>query len=99
MGSTFLLKRVSLLNCSRLLRKRNCAQARGFSIGVNEYIEMQWACARARKPREAYGLFQVMLEQGCELRLESYNALLCAYEKTAQWEDALRTFVWIDHGL
>lgn len=61
---------------------------------------MQWACARARKPREAYGLFQVMLEQGCELRLESYNALLCAYERTAQWEDAVRTFVWIqDKGL
>lgn len=56
---------------------------------------MQWACARARKPREAYGLFQVMLEQGYDLRLDSYNALLCAYERTAQWEDAVRTFVWI----
>lgn len=75
-------------------------QARGFSIGVNEYTEMQWACARARKPREAYGLFQVMQEQGFELTLENYNALLCAYERSAQWEDAIRTFVWIrDKGL
>lgn len=61
---------------------------------------MLWACARARKPREAYGLFQMMEKQGCTLRLANFNALLCAYEKTSQWENAMRTFIWIqDRGL
>ena len=44
--------------------------------------------------------FQVMVEQGWEPGLESYNALLCAYERTGLWEDAVRTFLGIqDRGL